>query len=123
MLNTLFVCATRSQKMNFVSVQMKKNDLDGTTPRKYVLAPMHPSEGKDCDMPDILYMLDHLCDSLLRTIKSDKPVWYRNDLRGSTPHQYLTSDVIRVGEAKRNQYTTYPSFQSLCGEYWADQLE
>ena len=32
---------------------------------------------------------------------ADRPVGSRNDLHGSTPHQYSTSDVIRVGESEK----------------------
>ena len=52
-------------------------------------------------MPIILEMLDHLCDSLLRTMEPDGPVGSRNDLHGSTPQQYIARVAIRVGEAEK----------------------
>ena len=69
--------------------------------RSTFLHPCAHQRGKDCDMLYVLDMLDHLCESLLRTMKPDRPVGSRNELHGSTPHQYRTSDVISVGEAEK----------------------
>ena len=76
-----------------LSVSETKKGLDGSAPKQYVPTPIRA----ETDMPDILDMLDQLCDSLLQTKKPDRPLGSRNDLHGSTQEQYVTRDVISVG--------------------------
>ena len=98
MFNTQFVCATSLQVMNFVSVQNEKNTW---TVRRLGSTFLRLSEGIKCDMPDILYMLDQLFDSLLPTMEPKKAVGSRNDLHGRTPQQSVACYAIRVGEAQK----------------------
>ena len=57
--------------------------------------------GRDCAMCGILDMLDQRCDSPVRTMEPDRPVWSRNGFHSSTPQLYATCNAIWVGEVEK----------------------
>ena len=86
-----------------------------------------PTRGEKTDMSDILNMLDHLCDSLLRTMKPDRHEPDRPD-RPDRQWSHEATNIVRAmwsewERRRRNQYIIYLSIPSLCGEYLTEQLE
>ena len=123
----LYLYRRRYQEMNFVRVSELKR-MTWTVRRcgSTFLCPCTHQREKT-DMPDILDMLDHLCDSLLRTIKPDRHEPDRPD-RPDRQWSHEATSIVRAmwsewERRRRNQYIIYLSIPSLCGEYWTDQLE